>query len=129
MTHQSNQQSDEPNKTPTNDIGYPQYERTLENFYMWTSGGSLKDKLREFAIRYETGRADNESEIFLNEMHDAIIGFILKDRATAVETARVNELGRAKPHLLKQAGDYSEYYETRMAELQRQKKGDGDAQV
>lgn len=30
---------------------------------------------------------------------------------------RIDELGRAKPYLLKQAGDYSQYFEERMAQL------------
>lgn len=65
--------------SPTNEIGFPQYERTLDHFYMWTSGGSLRDKLAEFAVRYETSRADNEHMIIRDQMYDAIIGFFSSD--------------------------------------------------
>lgn len=80
-----------PNPSPTNEIGYPQYERTLENFYMWTSGGTFKDKLREFAIRYESGRVDNESELFLDQMHDAILAFFTEREQRLVVEARIDE--------------------------------------
>jgi hypothetical protein len=74
MTQPTNS-TEEPKPSATNEIGYPQYERSLGNFYLWTSSGTLKDKMREFAIRYEQGREDNENEIYLDDFYRAVIGF------------------------------------------------------
>lgn len=59
---------------------------------LWTSRGSLKSKLREFAIRYENAREEGTEEMtaFVDDMAEAITAHTAQE----VMRARIDELNQ-----------------------------------